>query len=191
MTVATTAEVSYTQSNAVTSNLLCLMGQFPIRVECWGKLAEASKTIQVETPVIVTGSLRVFEDNTFRIIASSIQPVAPGLNLNLACVVGRAGGDPQTRFFDPEKSVSKFRLAMKRKAEVTDWVNVEFWDRTAEICTDYVCKGSLVGINGELKIETWNDKTTGEPRSKPVIKGDKLHLLGGNNKAEQRQSVAA
>lgn len=191
LTVAMSPEIRYTETGTITSSILCLIGSCLIRVECWGKLAEATKAFQVDSPLIVTGALHVVQNSSFKVAAASIQPGAPGLNLNLACVVGRAGGDPQTRFFDPEKGVSKFRLAIKRKQEITDWVNVEFWDRTAEICTDYVRKGSLVSINGQLKIETWDDKNTGSPRSKPIINGDKLHLLGGNNKSEQRQPVAA
>ena len=52
------------------------------------------------------------------------------------------------------------------------------WGKTAEIAGDYVRKGSLIGVQGHLKIETWTDRNTGANRSKPVVVVDRLELLG-------------
>lgn len=52
------------------------------------------------------------------------------------------------------------------------------WGKTAEVAGNYVEKGKLVGIQGSLKIETWEDRNTGKPRSRPVIKVNRLELLG-------------
>lgn len=52
------------------------------------------------------------------------------------------------------------------------------WGKTAEIAANYVRKGSLIGVQGSLKFDTWSDRTTGVNRSSPVIRVDRLDLLG-------------
>jgi single-strand DNA-binding protein len=61
---------------------------------------------------------------------------------------------------------------------------LELWGKTAEIAASYVRKGSLLGVQGALKIETWSDRTTGVNRSKPVIRVDRLDLLGSKRDNE-------
>ena len=100
------------------------------------------------------------------------------MNLNVVHLVGRAGIDPEIRFFDSGTKVCRVTLAVRRgKNSEPDWFELKIWDRTAEIAYDYVRKGSLIGIQGSLKFETWNDRSTGAPRSKPVIMVDRLDLL--------------
>src|SRR4028118_1253284 len=65
-----------------------------------------------------------------------------------------------------------------RNNEQPDWFNLELWGKTAEVAANYGRKGSLIGVQGALKIETWSDRTTGAKRSKPVIKVDRMDLLG-------------
>ena len=102
------------------------------------------------------------------------------MNLNVVHLVGRAGRDPEIRFFDSGTKVCSLTLAVNRRSKNSepDWFNLKIWDRTAEIAYDYVRKGSLIGIQGSLKLETWNDRSTGAPRSKPVIMVERLDLLG-------------
>lgn len=52
------------------------------------------------------------------------------------------------------------------------------WGKTAEIASNYVRKGSQIGVKGSLKIDTWIDRNTGVQRSTPVIVVDQLDLLG-------------
>ncbi len=52
------------------------------------------------------------------------------------------------------------------------------WEKTAEVAANYVRKGSLIGIQGSLKIEKWTDRNTNAERSKPVIQVSRLDLLG-------------
>lgn len=65
-----------------------------------------------------------------------------------------------------------------RNSEQPDWFNLELWGKTAEVAANYVRKGSLIGVQGSLKIETWSDRATGTNRSKPVIKVERMDLLG-------------
>ncbi len=103
------------------------------------------------------------------------------MSLNVVNLVGRAGGNPEIKYFDSGNVVCKFTLAVNRRtrnSDQPDWFNLEMWGKTAEVAGNYVRKGSLVGIQGSLKIETWMDRNTNKERSKPVIKVSRLDLLG-------------
>ena len=103
------------------------------------------------------------------------------MNLNVVNLVGRAGGDPDVRYFESGSVKCSLTMAVNRptsKNDQPDWFNLEIWGKTAEIAANYVRKGSLIGIQGSLKIETWSDRNTGANRSKPVIKVERLNLLG-------------
>lgn len=103
------------------------------------------------------------------------------MSLNLVHLVGRAGRDPEVRYFESGSVLCTLTVAVNRptsKSDEPDWFNLEIWGKTAQVAADYVRKGSLIGIKGSLKIETWTDRNTGANRSKPVIRVDKLDLLG-------------
>jgi len=102
------------------------------------------------------------------------------MSVNSITLVGRAGRDPEVRYFESGTMVANLTLAVNRRSreEEPDWFNLEIWGRTAQIAADYVKKGSLLGIVGSLKLDHWKDRTTGEDRSKPVIRVDRLELLG-------------
>ena len=69
-----------------------------------------------------------------------------------------------------------------------DWFNLEIWGSQAQIAVDYVRKGSLVGIVGRLNIESWKDRNTDETRFKPVVRVDKLNLLGSKRDSNNDNS---
>ena len=103
------------------------------------------------------------------------------MSINLVNLVGRAGADPEVRYFDSGSVLCTLSLAVDRRSrndDKPDWFNLKMWDKTAEIAGNYVRKGSLIGIQGALEIETWTDRNTGTNRSTPVIKVNRLELLG-------------
>jgi single-strand DNA-binding protein len=108
------------------------------------------------------------------------------MSLNVVTLVGRVGGDPETRRFESGNMKTSATLAVNRptKSDQPDWFNLEFWGKQAEVVEKYVTKGTLIGIKGALKIETWTDKSTGVLRSKPVILVDRLDLLGSKRDNE-------
>ncbi len=114
------------------------------------------------------------------------------MSINRVNLVGRAGRDPETKYFDSGKQVCNFTLAVNRrtsnKDEPPDWFDLEMWDKTADIAGKYVKKGSLVGITGSLVFDRWQDKTTGEERTKPVIRVDQLDLLGSKQDNQSSSS---
>ena len=71
-----------------------------------------------------------------------------------------------------------------KRDDPPDWFELELWDKTAEIAANYVKKGGLIGIKGSLKLDTWSDRNTGANRSKPVIRVEKLDLLGSKRDNE-------
>ncbi|NEP38058.1 MAG: single-stranded DNA-binding protein [Okeania sp. SIO2H7] len=111
------------------------------------------------------------------------------MSLNIVTLVGRAGGDPNVKYFESGSMVCNLTLAVNRRSsknDQPDWFNLEIWDRTGEITADYVRKGSLIGIKGSLKFDYWQDRNTGTNRSKPVIRVYQLELLG--SKRDDAQS---
>jgi single-strand DNA-binding protein len=103
------------------------------------------------------------------------------MTLNVVTLTGRAGRDPEMKYFESGSVVCNLTLAVDRRTRNSnepDWFNLEIWGKTAQIAADYVRKGSLIGVSGSLKFEYWQDRATGTNRSKPVIRVDRLDLLG-------------
>ncbi|MBE9055796.1 single-stranded DNA-binding protein [Sphaerospermopsis sp. LEGE 08334] len=103
------------------------------------------------------------------------------MSINVVTLVGRVGGDPNIRYFESGKVKCELTLAVNRKtrnSDQPDWFNLELWGKTAEIAGNYVRKGSLIGVKGSLKFDSWSDRQTGANRSKPVIQVEQLDLLG-------------
>ncbi|MCE2928363.1 MAG: single-stranded DNA-binding protein [Candidatus Caenarcaniphilales bacterium] len=110
--------------------------------------------------------------------------------INQVTVIGRVGQDPELRYFESGKSLASFSMAVNRpsKNKETDWFDIKLWGKQAEIAGEYVRKGSLIGIVGQIDFESWNDKTSGELVVKPVISGSELRLLG--SKSDNNSSYA-
>ena len=114
------------------------------------------------------------------------------MEINTVNLVGRAGREPDVRYFESGSTVANFTLAVNRRSrdEEPDWFNIEIWGKQAQIAADYVRKGSLIGITGSLKIDSWKDKNTGEDRYKPVIRVDSLNLLGSKKDNEANNNYS-
>ena len=108
------------------------------------------------------------------------------MSINSITLVGRAGRDPEVRYFESGNVVANLTLAVNRRSrdDEPDWFNLEIWGKQAQVAADYVRKGALIGIIGSLKFDRWTDKVSGEQRSKPVIRVDRLELLGSKRDAE-------
>ena len=102
--------------------------------------------------------------------------------INSVTLVGRAGTNPETRYFESGSVVTKVNLAVRRpgKNQDPDWFPVEAWGKQAEVLANYVTKGDQVGVIGELRFDTWTDKTTQQERIKPVIRAIRIELLGNS-----------
>ena len=108
------------------------------------------------------------------------------MEINTINLVGRAGREPDVKYFESGSTVANFTLAVNRisKGDEPDWFNLEIWGKQAQIAADYVKKGSLIGITGSFKIDSWKDKNTGEDRFKPVVRVDRLNLLSSRKETD-------
>ena len=111
------------------------------------------------------------------------------MKINTISLVGRASREPDVKYFESGSIVANFSLAVNRRTrdEEPDWFNLEIWGKQAQIAADYVKKGSLIGITGSFKIDSWKDKNTGEDRFKPVVRVDRLNLLSSKKESENNQ----
>jgi single-strand DNA-binding protein len=111
------------------------------------------------------------------------------MNINVVTLVGRAGRDPEVKYFESGTVKCTLTLAVDRigkNSDQPDWFNLELWGKDAEIVGNYVHKGSLIGVKGSLKFEYWQDRNTGANCSKPVIKVEPrgIRLLGSKRDNE-------
>jgi single-strand DNA-binding protein len=122
------------------------------------------------------------------------------LNLNRVCLAGNLTRDPQIRFLANEKQVGEFGLAINRKWKSQDgtpheeatFVDIEVFGRTAELCGQYLKKGSPAYLEGRLKLDTWDDKATGQKRSKMKVVAESVQFLGQRPAdGEQQERPAA
>ena len=106
--------------------------------------------------------------------------------INSVTLVGRAGRDPEVKYFESGTVVANLTMAVNRRNrdDEPDWFNLEIWGKQAQIAADYVKKGSLIGITGSFKLDSWKDRNTGEDRTKPVVRVDRLELLGSKRDSE-------
>jgi len=105
--------------------------------------------------------------------------------MNNVVLVGRAGQDPEMKYFESGKVKTTFSVAINRwdskvKEEVTDWFSVELWDKIAEVAGEYVKKGKLVAIDGRLASSKWTDPS-GVTKERFLVRANNLRLLGGRN----------
>ncbi len=106
-------------------------------------------------------------------------------DLNKVFLMGRLTFDPELRRTPNGTAVTELRMATNRswsgrdgeRREETLFIDVTVWDRQAENCCQYLRKGSSVHVEGSLRMDTWDDKTTGEKRSKVRVHADRVQFL--------------
>ena len=108
--------------------------------------------------------------------------------MNTVVIVGRAGRDAEKVDFVSGKSKATFSLAVNRwdsktSAEVTDWFNIEVWDKQAEFAQNYLKKGRLAVVEGRIRINTWTDQS-GENRQSYLVTASNIRLLGSKRDTE-------
>jgi len=105
--------------------------------------------------------------------------------LNRVQLIGHLGRDPEARFTTNGKKYAAFSLAVNRtwksddgeKHEATDWFLVNAWGKLGETCLNYLKKGRLVFVEGQLRSERWEDKESGEPQSRTIVVCTNMQML--------------
>ena len=106
-------------------------------------------------------------------------------DLNKVFLMGRLAFDPELRRTPGGAAVTELRLATTRswsgrdgeRKEETLFIDVTVWDRQAENCCQYLRKGRSVHVEGYLKTDAWEDKNTGEKRSKIKVQAERVQFL--------------
>ncbi len=112
-------------------------------------------------------------------------------NVNKVILIGNVTRDPEVKFTSKGSAVTDIGLAINRnytldngeKREETTFVDVELWGRLAEIAGEYAKKGRPVYIEGRLRMDSWEDKASGQKRTRMKVVGENLQLLGGRTGA--------
>ena len=107
-------------------------------------------------------------------------------SFNRVILMGNLTRDPEVRYTPKGSAVADIGLAVNRvystdsgeKREETTFVDVTLWGRTAEIAGEYLKKGRPVLIEGRLQLDSWDDKQSGQKRSKLKVIGESMQLMG-------------
>lgn len=104
---------------------------------------------------------------------------------------GRVSNSPETKYFSSSKVVTKFSVAVKRPyaSEEPIYHTCEAWGKLAETAANFLEIGKVITVQGEMKVESWTDKNTGEMRSKAVFIVSKLDMLTGAKKVSELAAV--
>lgn len=119
-------------------------------------------------------------------------------SFNKVILVGNLTRDPQARFTPGGTAVAEIGLAVNRswmnkntnqREEEVTFIDVTLWGRTAEVASEYLSKGRPVLIEGRLQLDQWDDKESGQKRSKLKVVGENMTMLGsgGNGGGQQGQ----
>jgi len=123
-------------------------------------------------------------------------------NVNTVILIGTLTRDPEIKYTPKGTAVANISLAINRtwnndageKQEEVAFIDIDLWGRVAEIVGEYCKKGKPIYVDGRLRLETWEDKNSGEKRSKLKVVANSMQLLGsksdGETKPEQRPPAA-
>ena len=113
-------------------------------------------------------------------------------SVNKVILIGNLGKDPETRYLPSGEAVTSFSIATSEtwkdktsgeKKETTEWHRISAFGKLAEICGEYLRKGSPVYIEGSLRTRKWQDKE-GQDRYTTEIRADQMRMLGSRGGGE-------
>jgi len=105
--------------------------------------------------------------------------------LNKVFLIGNLTRDPELRVTPKGTSICQFGIAVNRQfkdesgatRDETTFVDIEAWGKQGELVSKYLTKGSLAMVEGRLKLDQWDDKTSGQKRSKMKVVLDNVQFL--------------
>lgn len=115
--------------------------------------------------------------------------------LNKVLLIGHLGRDPEMRYTPSGRPVTSFSLATSRnwttaegeRRSETEWFNIVAWGSLAEICSQYLKKGSQVYIEGRLQTRRWEDEE-GNKRSATEVVAREMIMLGERREKGEGES---
>ena len=106
-------------------------------------------------------------------------------DLNRVIIAGRLTRDPELKYIPSGTAVCELGMAVSRKYRTKDgeqredtlFINVETWAKTAEFCGEYLKKGAPIIVEGSLKMDSWEDKTSGQKRTAIKVRADRIQQM--------------
>lgn len=119
------------------------------------------------------------------------------MSVNKVILVGRIGKDPDTRYMTSGEAVTNITLATSEtwkdrsgeKQEKTEWHNLVFYKKLAEIAGEYLKKGSQIYVEGRIQNRKYQDKE-GKDRYVTEIIVNEMKMLGGKPEEEKKERSA-
>jgi single-strand DNA-binding protein len=117
-------------------------------------------------------------------------------SLNKVMLIGNLCRDPEVRYTPKGSAVADLSLAVNRtwtddggtKREEVTYVDIILWAKLAELAGQYLTKGKSIYIEGRLQLDTWEDKASGQKRSKLRMIGEQMQFLGIKNNSSSNRS---
>ena len=115
-------------------------------------------------------------------------------SLNKVMLIGNLTRDPEVRYTPKGSAVADLSIAVNRtyqtengeRMEEVTYVDVVAWARLAELVGQYLHKGRAVFIEGRLQMDTWEDKQTGQKRSRIKVVGENMQFLDSKRDGEEQ-----
>lgn len=117
-------------------------------------------------------------------------------SINRVLLVGHLTRDPELRHTAGGTAVCEFSMALNSREKVNgewddrvDYFDIVVWGNQGENCAQYLAKGKLVGVDGRLRQDRWEDKDSGQKRSRVKITADAIQFLtpgegGGHSQSD-------
>lgn len=120
-------------------------------------------------------------------------------NLNKVMLIGNLTRDPELRVTPKGTAVCQFSLAINRRwkdetgfdREEVTYVDCDLWGKRGEALAKYSAKGQSLFVEGRLRLEQWEDKTTKEKRSRMKVSVENFEWLNHAAKREDGQATPA
>ena len=114
-------------------------------------------------------------------------------SINKVMIIGNLTADPLMKFTPNGAAVTTFSIAVNKKwtdtsgnkQERVQYINCEAWNKPAEAINQYVTKGQPLYVEGKLRTETWDDKETGQKKSRVIIKVSEFQFIASKPRDEQ------
>lgn len=114
-------------------------------------------------------------------------------SLNKVLLMGNLTRDPEVKYTPKGTAVADLAIAINDSYKAQDgtiketvtYVDIEVWGRTAENCKQYLSKGRPIFVEGQLKLDTWEQE--GQKRSKMKVRADRVQFLGGGPGGGERR----
>jgi single-strand DNA-binding protein len=116
------------------------------------------------------------------------------MNINEVRIAGRLTRDPELRVTPKGTSICQFGVAINRKIpgrdggqarEEVTYIDSEAWGKTGEAIAKFLTKGKEIYIAGRLQTDTWEDKTSGQKRSKTKVVCENFQFVGGAKQGDE------